>query len=106
MTVGAPLKGRALIIDDVITAGTAIRECMEIIDNAGAELAGVVIALDRQERGQGELSAIQEIEQKYNVPVINIIQLDDLKIFLIERGDSAELITKIEAYQQEYGLKR
>jgi len=73
--VGAPLEGKVLIIDDVITAGTAIREAMDIISNAGAQAAGVLIALDRQEKGQAELSAIQEVEQQYNIPVLSIIKL-------------------------------
>jgi len=76
--IGAPLKGRVLIIDDVITAGTAIRESMDIIEQARAEAAGVVIALNRMERGQGDLSAIQEIEASDNIPVISIVSLDEL----------------------------
>jgi len=71
--VGSPLQGRILIIDDVITAGTAIRESMQLIETAGAKPAGVVIALDRQEKGSGELSAIQEVEQQYGIPVLSIV---------------------------------
>ncbi len=75
--VGSELKGRVLILDDVITAGTAIREVMELINQAGAEAVGVVVALDRQEKGQGEISAIQEIEADYDIPVLSIINLAD-----------------------------
>ncbi|HEY1181590.1 MAG TPA: orotate phosphoribosyltransferase, partial [Rhodocyclaceae bacterium] len=70
--VGAPLKGRVLVIDDVISAGTSVRESVELIRQAGADMAGVVIALDRQERGQGSLSAVQEVERNYNIPVIPV----------------------------------
>ncbi|MBT5906665.1 MAG: orotate phosphoribosyltransferase, partial [Gammaproteobacteria bacterium] len=76
--VGAPLAGRALVIDDVITAGTAIREAAQIITDNGATMAGIAVAMDRQERGTGELSAIQEVERDYGVPVISIIQLDHI----------------------------
>lgn len=103
--VGAPLQGRILIIDDVITAGTAIRESMEIIDKAGAQAAGVVIALDRQERGKGELSAIQEVEQNFGMRVISIITLADLMQFL--EGDAAlgQYLDAIRAYRAEYGVR-
>lgn len=102
--VGAPLAGRILIIDDVITAGTAIRESMEIIDAAGAKAAGVVIALDRQEKGKGELSAIQEVEQNYGLKVASIITLSDLMNYL--KGDTAmtEHLEAIEAYRNQYGV--
>ena len=101
--IGSPLAGNVLIIDDVITAGTAIREAMELIDDAGARLAGVVIALDRQERGQGDTSAIQEIEKKYNVPVISIITLNDLIEYLNEQSNQTEVLEKVSAYKAEYG---
>lgn len=102
--VGAPLEGKILIIDDVITAGTAIGEAMEIIDAAGAKAAGVVIALDRQEKGKGELSAIQEVEQNFGLKVASIITLTDLMEFL--QGDSAmsEHLEAIEAYRNQYGV--
>jgi orotate phosphoribosyltransferase len=105
-TVGAPLKGRVLLIDDVISAGTAIREAVEIIQAAGAELIGVVIALNRQERGQGKLSAIQEIEQQYNIPVISIANLDDLVHYLEQQPERAEDLAAIKAYRQEYGVSK
>jgi orotate phosphoribosyltransferase len=102
--VGAPLEGRILIIDDVITAGTAIGEAMEIIDAAGAKAAGVVIALDRQEKGKGELSAIQEVEQNFGLKVASIITLSDLMDYL--KGDTAmaEHLEAIEAYRNQYGV--
>jgi orotate phosphoribosyltransferase len=102
--VGHPLEGRVLIIDDVITAGTAIRESMQIIEAAGATPAGVVIALDRQERGQGERSAIQEVEAQYDVPVVAIVRLADLVEFVAGRGEAAEHLADIEAYRREYGV--
>jgi orotate phosphoribosyltransferase len=102
--VGAPLEGRILIIDDVITAGTAIGESMEIIKAAGAEAAGVVIALDRQEKGKGELSAIQEVEKNFGLQVASIITLADLMDYL--EGDSAmaEHLEAIQAYRDRYGV--
>jgi len=101
--VGAPLKGDILIIDDVITAGTAIREAMDIITQAGAKPAAVVIALDRQERGKGTLSAIQEVEQQFGLPVISIIKLSDIADYLNQNGDKG-LLGKIEQYRQDYGI--
>jgi orotate phosphoribosyltransferase len=102
--VGAPLAGRILIIDDVITAGTAIRESMEIIDAAGAKAAGVVIALDRQEKGKGELSAIQEVEQNYALKVASIITLSDLMDYLKGDAAMAEHLQAIEDYRNQYGV--
>ena len=101
--VGAPLKGKVLIIDDVITAGTAVREVMSLIESAGAEPAAVVIGLNRQERGKGEKSAIQEVEADYNIPVVSIINLQHIMSYLREQGSSVEL-AKIEAYYQQYGV--
>jgi len=103
--VGAPLAGRVLIIDDVITAGTAIREVMKIIQQAGATPAATLIALDRQERGTGELSAIQEVERDYRMPVISIISLDDLVEYLSEKGDMDAQLAAIRDYRAEYGIK-
>lgn len=102
--VGAPLEGRVLIIDDVITAGTAIREVMAIIDGAGAQPAAVAIALNRMERGKGELSAIQEVERDYNMPVISIVTLDDLIEFLEEKGDMQKELAAIRQYRKDYGI--
>jgi orotate phosphoribosyltransferase len=102
--VGAGLDGKVLIIDDVITAGTAIREAMDIIDANGAKAAGVVIALDRQERGKGEQSAIQEVEANFGIEVVSIITLADLLQFL--DGDSAMNQNReaVKAYRNQYGV--
>ncbi len=102
--VGAPLAGRVLIIDDVITAGTAIGESMAIIEAAGATAAGVVIALDRQERGKGEQSAIQEVQARYGIPVVSIVSLADLLQFLEDRPEMAEHLEAVRAYRQSYGV--
>jgi len=102
--VGAPLKGRVLIIDDVITAGTAIRESMDIIQAAGASAAGVVIALDRQERGKGDKSAIQEVEQGFGIKVVSIISLSDLMTYLKGDASLAQHLSAIEAYRAQYGV--
>lgn len=102
--VGAELNGRIAIIDDVITAGTAVREVMEIINQAKAEPAAVIIGLNRQERGKGELSAIQEVEQQYNIPVISIVCLDDIIRYLQESEGNTDTVEKIQNYRQEYGV--
>ncbi len=101
--VGAPLRGRVLIIDDVMTAGTAIRESVELIRAAGATPCGVVIALDRQERGQGERSAVQEVEQVLGLPVTSILKLTDLIAHLQARGDEQQLAA-LRQYRNEYGV--
>jgi orotate phosphoribosyltransferase len=101
--VGAPLAGSVLILDDVITAGTSVRESVAIIRRAGAEPSGVLIALDRQERGQSATSAIQEVEQSFGLPVFSIISLDHIVEFLQEQRREAELDT-IRAYRARYGL--
>ncbi|HXH04288.1 MAG TPA: orotate phosphoribosyltransferase [Candidatus Competibacteraceae bacterium] len=102
--VGAPLRGRVLLVDDVITAGTAIRESMAILAAHDATPAGVVIALDRQERGQGELSAIQEVERTHGIPVVSIVTLADLVDYLGERPEYAAHLDAVRAYRQEYGV--
>ena len=104
LTLGAPLIGRVLLIDDVITAGTSLRLSRQIILAAGAEPVGIAIALDRQERGQGDLSAIQEIEQEYGMEVIRIISLDNLIEYLQSRSDMTSHLTKINDYRQQYGI--
>jgi orotate phosphoribosyltransferase len=104
MIIGAPLAGRVLIVDDVITAGTAIREALELIRAAGAEPAGVLLALDRQERGQGELSAVQEVERDAGIPVASIIRLADLVEHLAQDRRQREHLGKIEAYRTRYGV--
>lgn len=101
--VGAPLEGRVLIIDDVITAGTAIREVMEIIKQAGATPAAVLIGLNRQEKGQSELSAIQEVERDFGIPVVSIIDLAHVVSYLGDQGDTA-MVQKIQAYRDQYGV--
>jgi orotate phosphoribosyltransferase len=102
--VGAPLQGRVLIVDDVITAGTAIRESVEIIQAVGATPAGVVIALDRQERGRGERSAIQEVEQDLGLPVTSIVTLADLQAWLEGGAGNADTLERIRAYRAQYGV--
>ncbi|MFT4575037.1 MAG: orotate phosphoribosyltransferase [Marinomonas primoryensis] len=104
--VGAPLAGKVMIIDDVITAGTAIREVMAIIQQVDALPAGVLIALDRQERGQGELSAIQEVERDFSMPVISIVSLNDIMTYLAEQDspEFAEHLGAVKAYRDQYGI--
>jgi len=102
--VGSELKGNIMLVDDVITAGTAIRESMEIIKQNGADLSGVLIALDRQEKGKGELSAIQEVERDFNTAVISIVTLGDLVSYLKQNPDYAEFLPKVEAYRAQYGI--
>jgi len=106
LLVGAPLKGRVMIIDDVITAGTAIREVVEIIVREGAEPAAVVIALDRLERGAGELSAIQEVERDYDISVISIVNLQQIMTCLNDSKDSVQqaALKNISAYRDQYGI--
>jgi orotate phosphoribosyltransferase len=101
--VGAPLAGRVLIVDDVITAGTAIRESVDIIQAAGAQPAGVLIALDRQERGTGHLSAVQQVEQDYGLKVASIARLDDLIRFLETDAARAASLAKLKEYRAEFG---
>ncbi|EGQ7915906.1 orotate phosphoribosyltransferase [Vibrio parahaemolyticus] len=102
--VGSALEGRIMLVDDVITAGTAIRESMEIIKANGADLAGVLVAIDRQEKGKGELSAIQEVERDFGCAVISIVSLGDLITYLDERGNATEHLEAVKAYRAEYGI--
>lgn len=104
-TVGATLQGRVLIIDDVISAGTSVRESIELIRAAGATPCGVVIALDRMERGLGELSAVQEVRRDYGVPVVSIAALDDLLGYLQGQSDLAQYFSAVEMYRDRYGVK-
>ncbi len=101
--VGAPLQGRVLIIDDVISAGLSIGEAVNIIQGMEARVAGVVIALDRQERGSGKRAAVKEVEEKYNVQVANIVSLDILEEYLTAKGDEAAHLAAIREYRQQYG---
>jgi len=102
--VGSPLTGRVLIVDDVITAGTAIREVMQIIQAQKAEAAGVLIALNRQERGQGELSAIQEVERDYRMPVISIVSLEQVLEYLADDAQLKQHLPAVQAYREQYGI--
>ena len=101
--VGHPLEGDILIIDDVITAGTAIREAKDIINANGAKTKGVVVALDRQEKGKGELSAIQEVEQNFGIAVVSIINLSHIVDYL-KANDDKNIISRIESYRSQYGI--
>ena len=100
--VGAPLQGKVIILDDVITAGTSVRESIEIINKAGAVPAGVLIALDRQEKGQNNSSAIQEVEQQFGIPVVSIISLANIIDYLT--ANASDQVNNIKAYQQLYGI--
>ncbi|HEX9771881.1 MAG TPA: orotate phosphoribosyltransferase [Steroidobacteraceae bacterium] len=101
--VGAPLAGRVLIVDDVITAGTAIRESADIIRGQGAMPAGVLIALDREERGQGERSAVQEVQELLGLPVVSVLRLRDLLTHLEASGEQA-ILESVHAYRDRYGV--
>ncbi|GIU46548.1 orotate phosphoribosyltransferase [Shewanella algidipiscicola] len=102
--VGSELTGKVMLVDDVITAGTAIRESMDIIQAHDASLAGVLIALDRQEKGKGELSAIQEVERDYGCAVIAIIKLADLVDYLSEKPGMETELAAVSAYRAQYGI--
>jgi orotate phosphoribosyltransferase len=104
VVVGAPLAGRVLVIDDVMTAGTAVGESVALIRGAGAVPAGVAVSLDRMERGSGELSAVQEVEHRYRIPVIAIATLDDLIAYLQEAPRHEESLRAIAAYRKQYGV--
>ena len=102
--VGSPLQGRVLILDDVITAGTAIRESIDMIQAAEAQAIGVMIALDRQEKGQGERSAVQEIEQDYGMQVASIIGMEHLIQYLENQSDQQAMLQAMQAYRENYGI--
>ncbi|MGR6840883.1 orotate phosphoribosyltransferase [Aliivibrio wodanis] len=102
--VGSALEGRIMLVDDVITAGTAIRESMEIIQANGADLTGVLVAIDRQEKGKGELSAIQEVERDFGCSIISIVSLTDLISFLEEKGGNTEQLESVKAYRAQFGI--
>ena len=103
--VGAKLAGRILIVDDVISAGTSVRESVELIRAAGAQPCGVAIALDRMERGLGELSAVQEVSRDYGIPVISIVNLDDLAGHLAGKAEWADTLAAIQSYRAAYGVE-
>ena len=102
--IGSPLQGKVLLVDDVITAGTAIREAMDLIAANQAQLSAVVIALNRKEKGKGELSAIQEVERDYQCKVLSIIELDDLMRFIAQDDNYRQYLPLMQAYQQQYGV--
>lgn len=102
--VGAPLQGRVLIIDDVISAGTSVRESVELIQANGATACGVAIAIDRQEKGLGELSAVQEVEQMYHLPVCAIANLTSLICYLEHQADMAQYLLQVQSYREQYGV--
>ena len=102
--VGAQLSGDVLIVDDVITAGTAVREAYQIISAAGARVSGLIISLDRQERGQGPYSAVQELKISLDIPVISIVQLDDLIDILEESSEYEEYLEPVLEYRKQYGV--
>lgn len=102
--VGAPLKGKVLVIDDVMSAGTAIREAVEIVQAHGAEVAGISISLDRQERGQGELSAVQQTEKDYGIEVSSIVGFEDVIQHVSSRMTDEGLLTQINEYRERYGV--
>jgi len=104
LLIGAPMKGRVLIVDDVITAGTAIRQSLELIRAQGATAAGVLIALDRQERGQGNLSAAQEVQAEFGIPVIAVARLDELLVLVDEMAELRTHGTALHAYRLRYGV--
>jgi orotate phosphoribosyltransferase len=102
--VGAELAGDVIIVDDVITAGTAIREVMSLFATSDAKVSGVMVAIDRQERGRGELSAIQEVERDYGVPVISVVNLSTIVTYLQEKGTFRQEIAEISSYRDQYGI--
>lgn len=98
------MSGKSVwVIDDVMTAGTAVREVVEILRNAGASLAGIVIALDRKERGQDERSAVEQIKDDFGVPVFALVDIDDIITFLQDKGET-EHLAKMQAYREQYGV--
>ncbi|HMW18839.1 MAG TPA: orotate phosphoribosyltransferase [Accumulibacter sp.] len=102
--IGAPLRGRVLIVDDVISAGTSVRESVSLIRSTAATPCGVVIALDRQERGSGDLSAVQEVTRDYGLPVLAVADLDDLLTFLRQSPEFKQNEAAVARYRQEYGV--
>lgn len=104
VTVGAPLQGKILIVDDVISAGTSVAESIQLIKSAGAQPAGVIVALDRQERSHGTLSAIQEVEQRHGIPVLSIITLKLIVQCLQGAGGMEQHLSRIHAYKEQYGV--
>ncbi len=104
LVVGAPILGQVLIVDDVISAGTSVRESVNLIQSSGAMPAGVMIALDRMERGSGKLSAVQEVNNTHQIPVVSIINLDDITNYLRSKNDLAQHLNAVESYRAQYGV--
>ncbi|HBD13227.1 MAG TPA: orotate phosphoribosyltransferase [Porticoccaceae bacterium] len=104
VTVGSPMAGRVLIVDDVITAGTAIREALELVEQSGAEAAGIVVGLDRRERGRGSQSAIQELESSVGVSVTSVVDIEDILVYIRQNNADEALLARIERYQAEFGV--
>ena len=102
--IGAPLRGKVLILDDVISAGTSVRESVELIRAAGAEPAGVVIALDRMERGKSALSAVEEVKENFGIPVVAVATLEDLVAYLADSPELAANLDAVQAYREQYGI--
>jgi orotate phosphoribosyltransferase len=102
--IGAPLEGRVLIVDDVISAGTSVRQCVNLIKAKNAIPSGVAVALDRMERGSGELSAVQEVERQYHMPVVSIATLDDLIAFLQTKREMSPNLAAVSKYREKYGV--
>ena len=102
--VGSPLNGRVLIIDDVISAGTSVRESVDLITKNGATPCGVAIALDRQEKGLGEISAVQEVQNLHQLPVCAIANLTDLLQYIENKDDLAQHLLNVQLYRQQYGV--
>jgi orotate phosphoribosyltransferase len=105
LLVGASLQGKVIIVDDVISAGTSVNESVEIISQAQASAAGVLIALNRQEKGQADISAIEEVQQRYGMPVIAIISLENIISYLTEHSSDSQLLERVKDYQAIYGVK-
>ena len=101
--VGAPLSGRVLVLDDVISAGTSVRESVDLIESSGARVAGVCIALDRQERGSGPQSAVAEVEERFGIPVRSIVALDQLVTWLEGQSGMSQVLADVRAYRERYG---
>lgn len=106
MIVGSPLDGRVLILDDVITAGTAIREAIDIIDENDASAVGIVIAMDRQEKGQSDRSAVQELQDDYGLDVHSVVNIGHLIQYLEEKGDQEEMLDAMKFYRTEFGIEQ
>jgi orotate phosphoribosyltransferase len=104
MIVGRPLTGKVLIVDDVITAGTSVRDSVEIIREHGAEPAGVVIALDRQERGQDGRSAVAEVQERYGIPVLSVVTFDQLIAYMQVEAEGGEWLERLRSYRAEFGV--